>query len=320
MKARAFLLPGQGSQAIGMGRDLFADDPSFRRLVEVGSEAVGTDLERLCLRGPDRELRRSSVVQPLVVAVSLGYLAQLRARGIAPDVVAGHSLGEITALAAAGVISPEEAVEVAAVRGKLMEEAANRHGGGMVAVLQMPLADVEAHLEAVEAGSVVLANDNAPGQAVVSGEDAALEAFVARVRSEGGRCRALAVSGPWHSPLLRGAQAAFAANLDERTFGPPAVPLVLNATGAVEQDPARIKELLAGQLTSPVRWRASMACLLARGVRAFLEVGPGRVLAGLARLNGVAGAIRIYGVGDLRGLDRAVRDLQPGDYSAGGGK
>ena len=189
-----FLFPGQGSQEIGMAADLFKADARFRDLVRRASERTGSDLEKICLRGPERELTRTKNLQPLLVCVSLSYLRHLTEKGIRPDRVLGHSLGEISALAAAGIVSFETAVDIAAKRGEFMDAAAARVAGGMTAVISTKREAVLQLLAQNIFGSrVVLANDNAPNQIIISGEITALEEFTSLVASEKiGQCRRLA--------------------------------------------------------------------------------------------------------------------------------
>ncbi len=310
---KAFLFPGQGSQEVGMAADLFRSDPAFRALVDLAARCVGEDLPRLCRRGPERELQRSRIVQPLIVCVSLGYLRLLAARGVRPDVVLGHSLGEISALAAASVLSAEQAVTLAARRGELMESAASQTKGGMLAVLAPEAERLQQWLATIEpAGQVVLANDNAPNQVVLSGPTDALESCAdAIARAKLGTCRKLAVAGPWHGPWLETARREFAACLEATPLRVPAVPLVFNLTGDTETDPERIRTLISDILIRPVRWRESMARLKQLGARELFEVGPGRVLAGLARANAFGDETRVWSVNNLRGLEQAACGISP---------
>jgi [acyl-carrier-protein] S-malonyltransferase len=308
-----FLFPGQGSQEIGMGQDLFKGDAWFRSLVERASDFTHEDLEKLCLRGPEKKLRKAQFLQPLLAAVSLGYLHHVREKGISPDAVLGHSLGEITSLAASGVVSNEEAVTIAARRGEFMDEAAGRANGGMMAVLFTPMEKVQELLAEMHApDKIVLANDNAPDQIVISGDIQAMQAFSKRLNELGiGKTKTILVSGPWHSPFMNGALEQFAAWVETITFQPPVVPLLLNGTGGFETDPAAIKLLITQQLVKPVLWRACMQTLLAKKADIFLEIGPQRVLSGLVRVNGFPKSTTVYNVNNLTGLERAAKDLAP---------
>jgi len=296
----AFLFPGQGSQEVGMAADLFRSDSVFRGLVDQASAEAGEDLERLCLRGPEKKLCRTTFLQPLLVAVSLGYLRHLTERGLAAGVVLGHSLGEISALAASGVVTPADAIRIAARRGALMDRVAAQVEGGMMAVT-MP--DREQTLSLVD--GVTVANDNAPKQIVLSGTLRDLEAVAARIAAErAGRCHRLAVAGPWHSPYLAEARREFAQWVEPLPFGAPKTTLILNATGEAETDPAAIKRHVTDTLAGPVRWRSCMDSLRRLAPDTLLEIGPGRILAGLARANGFDDRTRVLNVNNLRGVDR----------------
>jgi [acyl-carrier-protein] S-malonyltransferase len=303
-----FLFPGQGSQEVGMGADLFKTDSFFRALVDRASERTGADLERICLRGPERDLVRTRLLQPLMVCVSLGYLRRLTARGLKPDQVLGHSLGEITALAAAGIVDFETAVDIAAKRGELMDAAAARLKGGMVAVISPEREAIQKFLAGVvPSGKLVLANDNAPNQIVLSGEQEALEQAAQFItRGKLGQCRRLPVAGPWHSPAMAPARREFEAWLGPVEFHPPQVPLLFNVTAAAETDPGKIRQLVARNLVEPVRWRSCLEQLRAAGATALFEIGPGRVLSGLARANGFGDETRVGNVNNLRGVDLAA--------------
>lgn len=300
------MFPGQGSQEVGMGRDLFPESPLFCELMEEGSDLTGEDLKSLCLRGPEKKLRRSFFLQPILVSVSLGYRDCLVRQGITADVILGHSLGEITALAAAGVVSPEVAVRIAAKRGALMDDAASHCDGGMLAVLSVPVDDVRALLKEMgDPDQLTVANDNAPGQLILSGASDMLAQFAERAAAQKmGRCKRLSVSGPWHSPLMKDARVAFEEWIAGVPFLPPANDLLLNATGQTETEPEEIRHLISRQLTSPVLWRNCMATLAQMGPDRLLEIGPGRVLSGLARLNGLGGDLRVFNINNLRGIKR----------------
>ena len=304
-----FLFPGQGSQEIGMAADLFKADARFRDLVRRASERTGSDLEKICLRGPERELTRTKNLQPLLVCVSLGYLRHLTEKGIQPDKVLGHSLGEISALAAAGIVSFEIAVDIAAKRGEFMDAAAARVAGGMTAVISTKREAVLQLLAQNISGSrIVLANDNAPNQIIISGEIAALEEFTSLVAAEKlGQCRRLAVAGPWHSPLMAQAQQEFSTWLNAIEFHPPTVPLIFNVTAATETDPQKIRQLVVRNLIEPVCWRTAMDSLRGAEKPALFEIGPGRVLSGLARANGLGDDVKIFNINNQRGVEMTAR-------------
>jgi [acyl-carrier-protein] S-malonyltransferase len=329
-----FLFPGQGSQEVGMGQDLFKGDAGFRRLVSLASDVTHEDLEKLCLRGPERKLRKAQFLQPLLAAVSLGYLRHVREAGIAPRVVLGHSLGEITSLAASGVIRDDDAVAIAAKRGELMDEAASKCNGTMMAVLFMALDKVNELLAETNAffhassgapsgapDRIVLANDNAPNQIVISGDTAALDEFSRRVAGQGlGKCKSILVSGPWHSPFMASAHDLFRAWVAAIRFSPPSTSLVLNGTARSESDPEVIRRLVTDQLVRPVQWRRSMDAVRDLRPDAILEIGPGRILSGLVRVNGFPKKTVVYNINNMAGLHRAVQELPKAAYMAGGGK
>jgi len=304
---RAFLYPGQGSQFVGMAADLFREDERFRALIAHAEALVGRDLRTLCLRGPEKLLARTDLLQPLLVAVSIGFHRRLADRGITPDVVAGHSLGEITALAAAGVVTDETAVTLAALRGESMQAAAMELEGSMLAVLTDRRDEFLAWFAAAASSEVVIANDNSPGQLVLSGRRGLLEELAGRISREGlGRHRLLDVGGPWHGPWMSRARDHFGERVARIAFEPPRMPILMNATGRPAVDPAELRDRIVESLTAPVRWREEMERLRDMGVDTVLEVGPGRVLSGLARHNGFPATTRIFPVGSLRGVETAA--------------
>ncbi|NLD94074.1 MAG: ACP S-malonyltransferase [Fibrobacter sp.] len=303
----AFLFPGQGSQEIGMGQDLFRDDPYIRSLLLLANELTGTDLEKLCLRGPDKTLMQARFLQPALVIVCLAYLNRLQERGIKADFVLGHSLGEITSLAAAGIVSPEDALRIAAKRGELMDNVATEVSGGMLAVMFMPLEQVESLLDEIgEEKALVLANDNAPDQIVLSGRNDLLDKFASVIAERKlGKSKRVNVVGPWHSPFMLKARYEFESWAEDYKFLKPSTAIVLNATAKIETHPSTIKHLVTWQLTSPVFWRESMNMIRAEGVDTLYEIGPGRVLSGIARVNGFKKETSIYNINNLRGIESA---------------
>ncbi len=287
-----------------MAADLFHADAEFRALVQRAGEHVGVDLAKICLRGPEKMLRCTAYLQPLLVAVSLGYLRHLTGHGVTADVLLGHSLGEITALGAGGVVSVEDAVLMAAKRGQLMEAVAGRVHGGMLAVTT---AHRERVLQLVDGLQVVLANDNTPQQFVLSGELVVLERIARQISQDQlGRSQLLPVNGPWHSPFMAAARTEFATWVVRLNFQVPRVPLILNATGTAETDPATIKRHVIDTLAGPVQWRRCLECLRAMQPRQLYEIGPGRVLSGLARANGFGFETRVWNINNLRGIQSAI--------------
>lgn len=299
-----------------MGADLLRSDEWVRAMVADASAKVGEDLERLCLRGPERILMRAAFVQPLLTTICLGYWRRLIAAGVRADIVAGHSLGEIAALAATGVLTDEQAVTVSLERGQLMDEAADRAPGGMAAVF-LPMGEVEAIIERMGMkDSVFVANDNAPHQVVVSARTEYLDAFVERMDAERpGACKRLRVSGPWHTPLMEDARRRFSDWLSEIPFGAPELVMISNVTASIECAPDECRTNAGRQLTHRVRWRETMNEFHSRETSVILEVGPLRVLAGLARLNGFGRTATVLGVDSLRAIERVCAD-----QSFGGGK
>ncbi|MBP2112549.1 ACP S-malonyltransferase [Paenibacillus silagei] len=286
MSKIAFVFPGQGAQAIGMGKDVYEALPQSRAVFEKGDEVLGFPLSGLIFEGPDSELKQTVNTQPALVTASVAYLEALSGLQVTPDYVAGHSLGEYSALVAAGVLSYEDAVRLVRLRGQFMEEAVPGGQGAMAAVLG---ADREALTELCRsitaAGTPVeLANVNCPGQIVVSGSVAGVDEVVQRVKEAGGkRAIPLEVSGPFHSSLMKGAAERLAAELEKVTFNAPAMPVVVNVTAAPVTDPEEIRKLLVEQVYSPVLWQDSVEWLIGAGVDTFVEIGSGSVLAGLIR-------------------------------------
>ncbi|MDF1578120.1 MAG: ACP S-malonyltransferase [Desulfobulbales bacterium] len=280
----AFLFPGQGSQFIGMGREFIDGDERARSLMAMAGEISGYPVEKLCLEGPMEELTRTAHLQPAITVVNLICLDALKKAGVTPDFVAGHSLGEYAALCAAGILSTEDTLRLVTERGRLMEREAGRNPGVMHAVLGLAIAEVMAIVaEVKDLGVITAANHNSAKQVVISGETAPLAAAAALVAERGGKAIPLPVSGAWHSDLVAGAVEDFSAYMDKVEFGSPQVEILFNVTAAAERDPAVIRAIMSRQIASPVRWYEIMNNLLARGVRTFVEVGPKKVLSGLAR-------------------------------------
>lgn len=265
-----------------MGRELleagWAEDT-----LALAREITGLDLEEIILSRP-QELERTAVAQPAILLVEWLAWQALQAEGKEPQAVAGHSLGEFAALAAAQVFSWPEAMRLVAARGRLMEEAARKQPGGMVAILGFPQEQAE---EIARESGCFVANYNGPTQTVLSGREEALACALALTRERGGKAVRLRVAGPFHSPYLEEAQEELARLLAEVAFCPPACTFISGVSGQPEGDPHRIARLLARQMTSPVRWTEVLATLAALGIREAWEVGPGEVLARLGRRAGL---------------------------------
>ncbi len=309
----AFLYPGQGSQIVGMGHDLFKDDKFFRDLIECGSEFVSADLEKICLRGPDKVLIKASYLQPILTALSLGYTNRLREEGLEPSIVMGHSLGEITSLGAAGILDPMTTMKVSAKRGILMDEAASHCvDGTMLAVLFVSVEEIEKIIEEMgETGNIALANVNAPTQVIISGEREKLKRFdrIVIEKKMGGKCKPVFVSGPWHSIFIDSAREAFQEWVKPVEFSTPKTNMIFNATASFETDPAKIKELVTWQLVKPVYWQDSLETLKNQEVTHILEVGPGRVLTGLIRINKFPKSVTVLPINDLKGVATVIDKL-----------
>jgi len=308
----ALLFSPQGAQAVGMGRDLAAASPAARAAYEQADESLGWSVSTLAWEGPEDRLNDTRQTQPCLVATSVACLAALRealaAHGEALRVVrvAGHSVGEYAALVAAGVLSVPDALRLVARRGELMADASI--DGGMAAVIGLGRQDVQDVVEAEAPGSLVVANDNAPGQVVVSGTRAALERVQPALAAAGARrVIGLNVSGPFHSPLMEGIAHDLAAAFDQATWHDADPPVVSNVTAAPVRDAAEIRSLLARQVSSPVEWVRSVQGMVADGVDTFVECGPGATLSGMVKR--IADGLRTLQVADPASLAATLAAL-----------
>jgi [acyl-carrier-protein] S-malonyltransferase len=281
----AFLFPGQGSQAVGMGRELAEQRPECRVAFDEADAALGFPLSRLCFHGPEEELRLTEHTQPAILTVSVAAARLLQSSGIQPDFAAGHSLGEYSAHVVAGTLSFSDAVRIVRQRGRYMQDAVPVGQGAMAAILGLDAARVEqACAEAAGGGLVSPANFNAPGQVVIAGTRDAVARAGERARSLGAkRIVPLPVSAPFHCALMRPAQDRLEPELRAVRVADPAIPVVANVDAEPKTSSAAAIDALVAQVSAPVRWDAVIRRLASAGVRAYVEVGPGTVLSGLVR-------------------------------------
>lgn len=275
---RVFLFPGQGSQYVGMGRDFYEKSEEARKIFKEADEVLGFSLSRLCFEGPEEELRLTNNTQPALLAVS--YIA-FRLLGIKPDVAAGHSLGEYSALVAAGSLTFDQGLKLVANRGQYMLEAVAPGKGTMAAVIGMSYEKIEEGLKAVKSGIVQIANWNSEEQVVIAGEKEAVEEALSILQPP--KSVFLQVSGPFHTIMMKPAADRLKTDLDKIIFKDPEFPVISNVTAREMRTAEEVKESLSQQIVSPVLWYPSMQKLSELGIDEAIELGPGKVLTGLLK-------------------------------------
>ena len=280
---KAFVFPGQGAQFVGMGKDLYENNPVAKEMFDKANEILGFNITDLMFNGTDEDLRQTKVTQPAIFLHSV-ILAKTMGDDFNPDMVAGHSLGEFSALVAAGALSFEDGLRLVSARAQAMQKACEKTPSTMAAVLALPDAKVEELCASVTEGVVVPANYNCPGQIVISGSIEGVDAACAKMLEAGAkRALKLKVGGAFHSPLMEPARAELADAIAHTDFHAPKCPVYQNVNAEPQTDPETIKKNLIAQLTAPVRWTQTVQNMIAAGADTFVEVGPGAVPQGLVK-------------------------------------
>ena len=311
MKKTAFLFPGQGSQSVGMGLELYEEYVFVKELFDMVEEISKINISKLCFKGPLEELTQTINLQPAITAINLACLTAIQKENITPDISAGHSLGEYSSLCSSGIVSKEDTFKLVFKRGELMHRDSTLHKGAMDAVIGLPI-DVVAGLvsDHQNEGIVAVANHNAEHQIVITGEPDAVKKVSSAAVAMGAKSLPLKVSGAWHSELIRNAQKEFGQFINEISFCEPKRPMVFNVTGNIVEDIDKIKATMAQQLCSPVKWFDAMRLLMQENVEIFVEVGPGMVLTGLLKkILPKDYPCKIYRVNNMKSLEQFFKEV-----------
>jgi [acyl-carrier-protein] S-malonyltransferase len=310
MKEIAFLFPGQGSQGVGMGEEFYREFDIVREIFDMTEEITRLNISKLCFKGPMEDLTMTVNLQPAVTAVNLACLAVIEKENIPYQFCAGHSLGEFSALCAAGVNSKEDTIRLVLKRGKLMHREAGRHQGAMNAIVGLPINEVSELVSEVQRDGIVsVANHNTELQIVITGAPSSVDRVSSLAAGRGAKSVPLKVSGAWHSELIKGAVDEFKEYLGTIAFNAPQKKVFFNVTADVEENPEEIREIMARQLCSPVRWYDAMNKMISEKVDVFVEVGPGRVLAGLLKkILPKDHPAKVYNVANLKQLEVFINE------------
>jgi [acyl-carrier-protein] S-malonyltransferase len=303
-KKIAFIFPGQGSQSVGMGREILNGFPETKKIFDQADEICGKPISRLCLEGPMEELTLTDNLQPAVTAVNLACLSALNKSGVYPVISTGHSLGEYAALASSGAVTFTDALRLTMKRGELMHRESQKNPGTMAAIMGMEIDAVsEIVRQCADKGVIAVANHNTAQQIVITGENDPVSQAMELAKQRGGKAIQLKVSGAWHCDLMKNAVNDFRAFMNGVTFSTPETTMLFNATAEIETAPEKIKDIMARQLTSPVRWYEIVLKMMDQGIDTYVEVGPKKVLSGLVSKIIPEGSARIFNVEDMKSLD-----------------
>ena len=310
-KKIAFIFPGQASQYVGMGREMLEGFPDTKEIFEQVDDICGKPISRLCLEGPIEELTLTDNLQPAITAVNIICLSALNKSGVYPDISAGHSLGEYSALASSGTVTFFDALKLTMKRGELMHREAQANPGAMAAIIGVEIdAVTDIVRQCAGNGVIAVANHNTALQIVITGQNEPVAQAMELAKQRGARAIQLKVSGAWHCDLMKNAVNDFRRFMDGITFSAPKTTMLFNATAGIESEPEKIKDTMAMQLTSPVKWYDIVLKMMDQGIDTFVEVGPKKVLSGLVSKIIPDKSARIYNVEDMKSLEAFLNGVK----------